>query len=66
MTDQYGAPERAIGPDKQERITRAAEYYCYRANVQWDRVRFDVVSIVFGATPKVTHTVDAFFLRRAR
>jgi hypothetical protein len=29
-------------------------------------VRFDVVSIVFGDTPKVAHIVDAFFLRRTR
>jgi putative endonuclease len=66
VTDQYGAPDRAIGPDKQERITRAAEYYCYRASVEWDHVRFDVVSIVFGNTPKIAHAMDAFFLGRTR
>ncbi len=66
VTDRYGAPDRAIGFDKQERITRAAEYYCYRAGIEWDRVRFDVVGIVFGETPKVAHTVDAFFLGRTR
>lgn len=66
VTDQFGAPDRAVGPDKQERITRAADYYCYRSGVEWDQVRFDVVSIVFGDKPKVSHTVDAFFLRRTR
>lgn len=67
VSDQYGAPERAVGLDKQERITRAAEYYCYRAGIDWDRVRFDLVSIVFEEKkPKIVHTVDAFFLRRTR
>jgi putative endonuclease len=64
MTDAFGAPERAINKAKQERITRAARFYASRSGVTWDRVRFDVVSIVFTKPPSVSHYVDAFFLGR--
>ena len=64
MTDAFGAPDRAISKEKQENITRAARYYAVRSGVTWDRVRFDVVSIVFTKPPSVSHNVDAFFLGR--
>jgi putative endonuclease len=63
-TDAFGAPDRAIGREKQERITRAARYYASRSGITWDRVRFDVVAIVFTNPPSVSHYVDAFFLGR--
>lgn len=66
MTDAFGAPERAIDKEKQERITRAARFYASRSGVSWDSVRFDVVSIVFTRPPSVSHYADAFFLGRAR
>lgn len=64
MTDAFGAPERAIGKEKQERITRAARFYATRSGITWDHVRFDVVSIVFTEPPSISHNVDAFFLGR--
>jgi putative endonuclease len=59
----YGPPERAIGPDKQQRIVRAAQDYARRAGIPWERVRFDTVSVVLGRPPAVRHERDVFTVR---
>jgi len=48
-TDQYGAPDRAIGRE-----------YARRAEVSWQKVRFDTVSVVFSTPPSVSHVRDVF------
>lgn len=58
---EYGAPDRAIGVDKQKHILRAARAFATRAGIDWDRVRFDTVSIVFTKPPSIVHQQDAFF-----
>lgn len=63
-TDAFGAPDRAISKEKQERITKAARYFASRSGITWDKVRFDVVAIVFTQPPSISHYVDAFFLGR--
>ena len=63
MTDEYGSPDRAIGLQKQSRLIRAAREYARHAEVPWERVRFDVVNVVFEAPPAVTHFRDALNLR---
>ena len=57
----FGAPDRAIDPEKQKNIVRVARSYAARAGVNWDRVRFDVVSIVFTTPPAIVHHQDVFF-----
>jgi putative endonuclease len=64
-TEEYGAPDRAIGREKRSRLNRAASEYARHAEVSWAKVRFDIVNVVFSAPPKVTHWRDAFG-RRAR
>jgi putative endonuclease len=59
-TDDYGAPDRAIGPQKQASLIRAARDYARHAEVPWERVRFDVVNVVFAKPPVVTHLRDVF------
>jgi putative endonuclease len=59
-TDAYGAPDRAIGPKKEFNLVRAAREYARHAEVPWQNVRFDVVSIVFNTPPTVTHVRDVF------
>ena len=59
-TDQYGAPDRAIDREKRIHIARAARDYARRAGVEWSRVRFDVVNVLDGKPPAVTHLRDAF------
>jgi putative endonuclease len=54
-TDEFGAPDRAIGLQKQSSLMRAAREYARHAEVPWDRVRFDVVNVVFATPIAVTH-----------
>jgi putative endonuclease len=62
---EFGAPERAIGGDKQKHIVRAARSYATRAGIAWNQVRFDTISIVFTSPPSIVHQRDAFFGGRA-
>jgi len=61
-TDEFGAPDRAIGEDKRYRMLRAARDFARHAEVPWDKVRFDVVSVVFSTPPAVTHQRDVLDL----
>jgi putative endonuclease len=58
--DEYGAPDRAIGPDKKTALVRAARNYARHAEVPWEQVRFDVVNVLLRTPPAVTHFRDAF------
>ena len=61
-TDAYGAPDRAIGQQKQFSLFRAAREYARHADVPWQNVRFDVVNVVFTTPPSITHYRDVFTL----
>jgi putative endonuclease len=60
QTDEYGAPDRAIGQQKQISLVRAAKEYARHSEVPWENVRFDVVNVVFDIPPSVTHFRDVF------
>jgi putative endonuclease len=60
QTDAYGAPDRAIGPQKEFSLFRAAREYARHAEVPWSSVRFDVVNVVFTTPPAVTHFRNVF------
>jgi putative endonuclease len=47
---EYGAPERAVDPEKQRHLIRVAREYARKTHTPWERVRFDVVSIVSNPT----------------
>jgi putative endonuclease len=64
QTDEFGSPDRAIGLDKQANIVRAARRYASRGGIEWNKVRFDTVSIVFSNPPAIVHEQDAFFKGR--
>jgi len=59
-SDEHSAPERNVGPEKERHILRAARAYATRAGVDWDNVRFDIISIVMNNPPTITHFQDAF------
>jgi putative endonuclease len=59
-TDRFGAPEEAVDREKQRRIIRAASDFLFRADYDRDRVRFDIVSVLFADTERVEHIRDAF------
>ena len=54
---------RRTGPSvsqKQASLMRAAREYARHAEVPWERVRFDVVNVVFAKPPVITHFRDVF------
>jgi putative endonuclease len=59
-TGEYGAPDRAIGSDKQRHILRVAREYTRKTGTPWERVRFDVVTVIFGPPLAIEHIRDAF------
>jgi putative endonuclease len=59
-TAEFGAPEAAVDADKRGRLQRAARDYARRANVEWDRTRFDIVSIVLNRPPAIEWIRNAF------
>jgi putative endonuclease len=56
----FGPPERAVNPEKQRHLIRVAREYARKTDTPWERVRFDVVSIVLGDTPAITLLREAF------
>jgi putative endonuclease len=63
-TDQFGSPDRAVDSEKQGHLERAAREYARRAEVEWEHVRFDIVSILLTEPPEVELLRDAFRPRR--
>ena len=64
-TNPASKPERAVTPEKQRRIIRAALDYTRRAKVDWASVRFDVVAITESRPPLLELFVDAFGASRS-
>jgi putative endonuclease len=59
QSDEHGAPDRVIGLQKQSGLIRAARQYAQKAEVPWQKVRFDVVNVVFETfRPAITHFRD--------
>jgi putative endonuclease len=62
-TAEFGAPERAVNPEKQRHLIRVGREYARRTGTPWEKVRFDVVSVVTGdqiACPTITLLRGAF------
>lgn len=59
-TEEFGAPERAVGPEKQEHVLRMARDFLRQRGGEPVPVRFDVVTVVFGPRTKIEHWRDAF------
>ena len=60
LSEEFGAPDRAIDAEKRDHLLRAARDYVRRAGADWTKVRFDVVNVVFDNPPTVTHLRDVF------
>ena len=59
-TEEFGAPDRAIGMEKRASLIRAAREFARHAGVPWEQVRFDAVNVILGTPPAVTHFRDIF------
>jgi putative endonuclease len=57
VNDDRGTPDRAIDRYKRERLEWSARSYLAKANVPWERSRFDIVTIVGS---KIEHYPAAF------
>ena len=55
----FGPPDRAIGEEKRTHLVRVAREYARKTGTPWDRVRFDVVTVVFSNPPVIDHYRDA-------
>ncbi|MGA2269078.1 MAG: YraN family protein [Bryobacteraceae bacterium] len=60
---EFGEPDRAVDAEKQKHLRRAARDYARRAGVEWEKVRFDIVSVVLEKPVRIEWIRDAF--RRA-
>jgi putative endonuclease len=57
---EFGTPDRAVDEDKRVALERAAREYARRANVGWEKTRFDIVSVVLARPVRVDWMQDAF------
>jgi putative endonuclease len=60
ISDDFAAPERNVGKEKQRRVLRAAEDYLRHTEIPWSSTRFDIVSIVLTKPPKLNWIRGAF------
>lgn len=56
----FGTPDRAVDMEKRRRLILAAIDYCRRTYTDWEKSRFDIVTVVLGKPPKVELIRDAF------
>ncbi|MGH9558368.1 MAG: YraN family protein [Bryobacteraceae bacterium] len=51
---EYGPPERAISEEKRRHLLRAAREYARKTETPWDRIRFDVVTVILCNPAQIT------------
>ena len=59
-TVEFGAPESAVDDEKRERLQAAARNYARRTGVEWEKTRFDIVSVLLGKPVRIEWLRDAF------
>jgi putative endonuclease len=59
-TAAFGEPEGAVDAEKQMRLLNGAREYARRAEVDWEKTRFDIVSVVLERPIRITWMRDAF------
>ena len=53
-SDAYGPPDRAIDPEKLRHMRRVALEYAGKTDTPLERIRFDVVSVLFTEPPELS------------
>jgi putative endonuclease len=61
---EFGTPDRAVDAEKQRYLAHAGRDYARRAGVAWEKVRFDIVSILLTRPPQIEWIRDAFLPTR--
>ena len=57
---EYGPPDRAVGDEKRAHLFRVAREYARKTDTPWDRVRFDLVSVILSDPPQLDWLRGAF------
>jgi len=65
-TAEFGPPERAIGEEKRTHLLRIAREYTRKTGTPWERIRFDVVSVVLTSPPSIELYRDRLSTRASR
>jgi putative endonuclease len=60
QSGEYGPPDRAVGDDKRAHLRRLARAYARKTDTPWERVRCDVVTVVFEGGPRLQLVRKAF------
>jgi putative endonuclease len=55
FSEEFGGPERHADAAKHRAILRAARAYTRQADVSWEQVRIDLVTVVFEQMPRIAH-----------
>jgi putative endonuclease len=50
---EYGPPERAMSQTKRAHLARVAREFAARTGTPWERVRFDLITVVFSNPPQI-------------
>src|SRR5437763_17017370 len=50
---EFGPPERAVGEEKRTHLRRVAREYARKTDTGFERVRFDIVTVVFSSPPQL-------------
>jgi len=59
-SEEFGMPESAVDTEKRANLRRAAQDYANRTGVDWDKTRFDIVSVVLAKPMRIAWIQDAF------
>jgi putative endonuclease len=60
VSTEHGEPDSAVDAEKRIRLQYAARDYARRASVDWQKTRFDIVSVVLEAPVRIEWLRDAF------
>ncbi len=52
-SDEFGPPDRAVGPEKLAHLRRVARSYARKSEIPWERVRLDLVTVTMGTPPRL-------------
>jgi putative endonuclease len=59
-SDDHGTPESAVDAEKRANLRRASQDYARRVGMDWDKTRFDIVSVVLSRPMRIDWIKDAF------
>src|SRR6185295_11507416 len=52
-SEDFGPPDRAIGEEKRRHLLRLARAYTRKSDTPWEKVRFDVVTVLLTRPPQI-------------